>query len=366
MTSSGDDRSRALARRLRAHGLDRRSAEDDVAVVGCGFQDAGEGTAPASLALRVGADALVDADDPAGAPLDRRWAVAMTLRGVPHLHRRADLPSLRAAMATTDRDDLEAVCGPLPDGVDDVEDTVGEVAAALQEAIGEGDRTKAELSRAGSAGLRPVLVPHCERCGTAHVIDGLFRLATLRAGLELVAGARTQTFRRWRDVTDDPGPEPPHPRTVAAARTRLVGAATASAAPWDRDQLAAWIGWHPRSVVAAMEGDGTPPPRSRSLRRHARLLPARDPWLRGSDRDLLLGRHADRRGDVFRSLGAPGVVLVDGEVVGTWRQRKAGRRLRVELDAWRRLTADDRDELDEDAAVVARARGLAPPDGIAG
>ncbi len=60
---------------------------------------------------------------------------------------------------------------------------------------------------------------------------------------------------------------------------------------------------------------------------------------------------------MFRALGAPGVVLLAGEIVGTWRQRTAGSRdLKVEVDAWTRLTRAQRDELEQDASVVAATR----------
>jgi hypothetical protein len=63
---------------------------------------------------------------------------------------------------------------------------------------------------------------------------------------------------------------------------------------------------------------------------------------------------------VYRSLGAPGVVLSAGEIAGTWRQRKAGATLKVEISPWKQLTADERDEVEADAALVADSRGLRP------
>ena len=71
-------------------------------------------------------------------------------------------------------------------------------------------------------------------------------------------------------------------------------------------------------------------------------MPTRDPWLRGSDRNWLLGTNTDRREEVYKSLGAPGVVLVDGEITGTWRQRQAWRKLDIEISPWRRLTDAER------------------------
>jgi hypothetical protein len=55
------------------------------------------------------------------------------------------------------------------------------------------------------------------------------------------------------------------------------------------------------------------------------------------------------------------VVLLAGEIVGTWRQRTAtSRTLSVEVDTWTRLTRAQRDELEADAFVVAATRSRRP------
>jgi len=52
-----------------------------------------------------------------------------------------------------------------------------------------------------------------------------------------------------------------------------------------------------------------------------RFLPPYDPYLLDRDRDLLVPQRAAQR-TVWRASGNPGVVLVDGEPVATWRSRK--------------------------------------------
>jgi hypothetical protein len=63
-----------------------------------------------------------------------------------------------------------------------------------------------------------------------------------------------------------------------------------------------------------------------------RLLPPHDPYLQVRDRGTLV---ADRslRQRVWRATGSPGAVLVDGQVLATWRPRASGRTLdlRIEL-----------------------------------
>jgi winged helix DNA-binding protein len=85
----------------------------------------------------------------------------------------------------------------------------------------------------------------------------------------------------------------------------------------------------------------------------ARLLPSGDAYflLQGGDRELVVPDASHRRA-LWTPRVWPGGVLVDGEVVGTWR-RSAGT---VTLQAWRRLTRAAR------AAVEVEAASLPLPD----
>jgi winged helix DNA-binding protein len=85
----------------------------------------------------------------------------------------------------------------------------------------------------------------------------------------------------------------------------------------------------------------------------ARLLPSGDTYflLQGVEREILVPQ-AERRARLWTPRVWPGAVLVDGEVVGTW--RRAGPTVTVET--WRRLGGRTR------AAVEAEARSLPLPD----
>ena len=63
-----------------------------------------------------------------------------------------------------------------------------------------------------------------------------------------------------------------------------------------------------------------------------RLVGSHDPYLQLRDRDLLVP-DAPRQKDLWRTLGRPGAVLVDGEVAATWRPRASGRSLTIRLDS---------------------------------
>ena len=88
----------------------------------------------------------------------------------------------------------------------------------------------------------------------------------------------------------------------------------------------------------------------------ARLLPSGDAYflLQGADRELLIA-DADRRRELWTPRVWPGALLVEGEVVGTWRRSQAT----VSVDAWRRLSRTARE------AVEAEAENLPLP-GIRG
>lgn len=58
--------------------------------------------------------------------------------------------------------------------------------------------------------------------------------------------------------------------------------------------------------------------------------------------------------DVWKTVGGPGAILSDGEIVGTWRPRESGRKPRIEFKA---VVALGRDALE---ALAAEAERIAP------
>uniref|UniRef100_UPI0031581963 DNA glycosylase AlkZ-like family protein n=1 Tax=Ornithinimicrobium sp. CNJ-824 TaxID=1904966 RepID=UPI0031581963 len=80
-----------------------------------------------------------------------------------------------------------------------------------------------------------------------------------------------------------------------------------------------------------------------------RLLPSGDAYLLlwGVDRELLVP-DPERRAALWTSRVWPGAVLVDGEVVGTWRRSAH----RVAVTSWTRLPAGDRRAVEAEAAAL--------------
>ncbi|GAB3442471.1 hypothetical protein GCM10027436_28210 [Actinophytocola sediminis] len=356
-----------VAHRVAAHGLHGGASVDALDVLTLGLQDTPAGSAALGLRQRTGDGGL---DRP-------ELVVALTVRGSPHLHRRGDLPLLRAALRPLDNEMLRIHLGGYGDelvasGVDGPA-LLATVAERLRAVFPGETAGKGELSAAVTPRLPEIARPWCAGCGVAHVAEGLFRLGTLFAGIELVPhDGRRQRFRLGPapEVADDDS------ALLGLLRTylRLAGPAT----PGD---LVAWLAtrsvttpptWlkpildelgeesvevrvagvpatllaHAETVAAGSKVPDPPP---------VLLLPARDAFVLGN-RSLLVPDRAAAR-TVWRSVGSPGVVVVAGDIVGVWRARLAGRTLRLSVTAHRKLTVDQRAAVTRQGEVVAEVRG---------
>jgi hypothetical protein len=89
-----------------------------------------------------------------------------------------------------------------------------------------------------------------------------------------------------------------------------------------------------------------------------RLLPPMDALVQARDRDVLVPVKAQQK-EVWRTLGNPGVLLVDGEIAGVWRAKMAGgKRVDLTVTPFGTLAAAKRKAVEAEAAEVARARGV--------
>jgi DNA glycosylase AlkZ-like len=81
----------------------------------------------------------------------------------------------------------------------------------------------------------------------------------------------------------------------------------------------------------------------------ARLLPSGDAYflLHGAERELLLPR-ADQREQLWTSRVWPGALLVEGEILGTWRRSQHT----VRIDAWARLSRRRREAIEAEAGAL--------------
>jgi hypothetical protein len=81
-----------------------------------------------------------------------------------------------------------------------------------------------------------------------------------------------------------------------------------------------------------------------------------DALIQARDRDLLVPDRKQQK-EVWRILGNPGVLLLDGEIAGVWRAKMAGKkRVDLTMTPFGSLTAAARKSVAAEAAAVARAR----------
>jgi hypothetical protein len=347
------DRARVLAYRVAAQQLDRPGfAVDELAVLDVGVQDTPQGSAALALAARTAR--------PADADLLAIWSV----RGAPHLHRPADLHALAAALWPLSDADATARISTtnIKEGAK-LGVAAFTAAAEAMRAVVTRPMPKGEVSTAVSARVPVSLTYMCRACAAQHISGALFQQVGVLAGVML--------DRSRSDTWLAPAPKRPGIPARAAgtadlisAYLRVLGPATpAEAAKFlDTTQSAARPAW-PDVVEVSVDGKRAwlPADRVDALRSAprpdvVRLLPPSDPYLQARDRDLLVPQRA-RQKEVWRILGNPGALLVDGEVAGTWRPKKSGARLELTLTPFERVPVRVRRAVEAEAARVAEVRG---------
>jgi hypothetical protein len=231
--------------------------------------------------------------------------------------------------------------------------------------------TKGHLSRQLSDELGAPYVRYCRVCKATHSYEQPFRLAALQAGLVLQPGTSPPVLER---VTGFRAPGYRHlggdakaGYDVARNHLRFFGPTTVSDAAAYLDSPKREVTEHWPGDVEEVRVEGTPRflvagdldavkavPKPAGT---ARLLGPFDPYLQLRDRQLLVP-DAARRKDLWRTLGRPGAVVVDGEVLATWRPKTSGDQLTVTVDLWRRPTTRERSKVDEEAERLASFRGM--------
>ena len=321
-----------LGFRVARQQIGRAGRRDDAAVLDLGVQDTGPDGALWALRLR-------------GCTPDPGLLLwAWTLRGAPHAYRRADAAAVAAATAPFSEADagkrvfdaarpLKAAGIPVLDALDHV--------AEVERDIVVRPTVKGEVSRQLAERLGPPYLRWCRPCQATHAYEQTFRLAALRGGLELEPGTSPPVLRRipgWR------GPAPQVPEHLDAVRgvLRLLGPSTPRLVAefldarladvkvrWPDDVASVEVDGEPMDVLAADADElGDPAPAD-----GVRLLGPFDLLLQARDRQLVVPDPAARK-DLWRTLGRPGGVIVGHQLVGSWRPRTSGRRLRVEVTMW--------------------------------
>ena len=152
------------------------------------------------------------------------------------------------------------------------------------------------------------------------------RLELARRHLHIFGPTTPEAFAEWAGI----GPS----RGVEAFET-LARSLTAVRTPVGD----AWILKRDEPAFRAVPGTVAP----------ARLLPSGDAFflLQGADRELLVP-DVERRRSLWTPRVWPGGLLVEGEIVGTWRRAQAV----VVIQTWRRLSRATRDAVEAEAASL--------------
>ena len=366
----------AVAYRVAAHNLHQLLPHDgllDAAGV-AGVQDTPPGNAGVALANRV---AKLTRDDYESALLDDRTLVrVLSVRGAAHVVPRRDATVFGPGALAGPEDSLREQLGGSWPAIEaagwTAREALGSVIGVLTAVLADAEpRTKGQLSEALHDRLPADLEPWCDVCDVHHVPDQLLRLA----GTAGVFAYGWPHGSRQTLMATDIWLGGPLGGDVPAARLELARRFVHAYGPVSPRHLAAWTGMSPTEArdrftklgteLVDLRLDGTPtvvladdidmlddPP----LAGGARLLPAGDPFLAQRDRATLLPDKARQRA-VWRPVGSPGLVLMTGRPVGTWRAQVAGGRLRVTVEAFGSLGDRQRTAIEQTASSIAPFRG---------
>nr|WTA70504.1 winged helix DNA-binding domain-containing protein [Micromonospora sp. NBC_00855] len=347
------DRHQVMNFRVQAQQLDRNEGTlADTAVLDLGVQNTGPDGARWALAVR-GVDVT--------ALSDTELVLLWTVRGAPHLYRRADVAKVAAAVEPFSEADagkrIYDAAKPLKAAGIDTLAALDEIAARMR-AVVSTPTVKGDLSGRLATMLPEPYLRFCRPCDATHLYEMPFRLAALRAGLELQLDTSPPVLRR---ITGFRKAAAPGDRfDLVRAYLRLLGPATPKQvadyldapvrdvkAHWPEDVIEVTVDREVRSLLAADEkslesADG----------RGTRLLGPFDLFLQAKDRATLVPDAAHAK-ELWPVLGRPGAVLVDGELAGTWRPRKSGKTFTVTVQPWQRLPDATR------KAITAQAEHLA-------
>jgi hypothetical protein len=353
------DRARVMAYRVAALGLAARATKrpGDLAVLDLGVQEYTPDSMLVALAARTSAGLS-----------DDRLIMVWAARGAPHLHRRSELPSLMKALWPVSDADAAArmKSGQIPDAGKLGIGAFTATARAFREVVTT-SMPRGEVSTQVSARVPKEITYDCRSCGARHIAGNVWQHSGLAGAIEVEARGKEATLGPIRNLAG-----PPEKNAgiggLISTYLRLLGPATPI-------EVAKYLGsstaemkkvWPDDLAEVTVEGrkawlpaDSVKDLTSAKPAAGVRMLPPMDALLQARDRDLLVPDKKQQK-EVWRVLGNPGVLLVDGEIAGVWRAKMSGRkRIDLTVTPFGSLTAKSRKAIEQEAAQVARARGAA-------
>lgn len=357
-------REQVIGYRVAAQQLDRSARSvGGLAVLDIGVQESAGEQARLSFDARLPTTPPTDLFGP-GAALALVWS----LRGAPHVHRRRDLDTLtRALYPLSEADATQRLNETGPSvrraGIPALEQFTTAV-TAMRAVVGR-PMAKGAASTAVTKALPEPMRRKCRACRTSHISDPAMRVSALAAGLELQPETSPPVLQPRTAAQQVSAPDLAALAALARAYLTLLGPATPGQVAgylaarradveraWPKAlaevQIGATTAWLPEERLGALRGASRP--------ELVRLLGAFDPYLQARDRDLMVADQALHK-VLWPVLGRPGAVFVDGDVVGTWRPKASGAKLRLDVTAFAPLAPDVWEQVDAEAGRVAAVRG---------
>ncbi|WP_434592525.1 winged helix DNA-binding domain-containing protein [Brevibacterium sp. 1718] len=381
-----------IAFRLRAHHLDERLSRNSLteAAGACGIQNSPPGSALTALHARVedmSATAFASAVEEEKSLL-QSWC----MRGAPHFFPAADLPVFTTGVEPTNEkamrhfvlgveQSVDSLGIPLSQILDRVEQevagvlrgrrmTITELGEELADVLADSLTTK-QRSTWESQG------PYAKGQSLgAGVIHFCIRLLTLRQILCFAPrDGNTAPFvllDEWVDPRSLPSTASDEGKRDRA-RSELLRRYLHCYGPSTRADFAVWIGI--RSTEATpwwdlIAGEITEIDRGRrtwmlaedvdqlhraQLPHSVRLLPPHDPYTQMRDRETIASKEFHR--EIWKTVGDPGALLVDGRIAGTWRARKRNRRLSMTIAPFGTVPKSVKSALTAEAEAIGTLRG---------
>ena len=348
-------REQARAFRLARHHLHERT-QNVAEAAGSGLQDTPPGTALLALAARA---------DAAPAALEQ-LVIVQSIRGAPLAVAPADVPVFTVGLEPPDERAARTLIGSATKTIGDMPalEALDRMSDAVADSLSNGPLERDAFHQALRERLPDQLLWWCKGCGSHHAHPSLWRATGVRGVLAIVGReGRAAIFGMPPEAApvEDPGAELARRflRAYGPARPPLL-AAWAGIAPTHAKAL-----WERAGELAEVDLDGkrawaladdldalADPPAAHGVR----LLPNLDPFHAARDREVLVPDEALRK-RLWKVLGGPGAVLVDGALAGLWRPTKKGTRLVAGVEPLAKLTKRARDALAEEAERVAPFRG---------
>lgn len=363
-------REQVIAYRIAAQGLHRDgNAVGDLAVLDIGVQEAMGHPAALAFAARLPTSVSLRPAELALGP-GHRLALAWTLRGAPHVHRRRDLDAVARALWPLSEADA---AGRLNETGPSVKRAGIAALEQFQLAVDAMRKVVTSATAKGAASTEVTkLIPapmrrDCRPCKTRHVSDSAMRTAAPAAGLEIEPGTAPPVLLPRRGAKLPSAPDPKAIAKLASAYLTLLGPANVGEFAgylearradvleiWPDDFAEVSVAGRKAVLPAGqLKALGKPPAPD-----VVRLLGPFDPYLQARDRNLIVPDKAVQKA-LWPVLGRPGALLADGEIAGMWRTKAAGKKLTITVEAFGPLPPKVWKQVDAEAERVAEVRDVA-------